>query len=146
MKKRINLNWKTIFIECVGLILLISGIRRLYSSTQPILNQRIDELKPEGIAYFFIELDLWAYGTLLLSCLVIGIFKRKIKKSVLDTILATIIVFILFLLGLFNEGFFNTLFNSIGYLFNDIATISALISGIILTSGGFFILRKSINQ
>ncbi|MEP0212213.1 MAG: hypothetical protein ABJD66_03290 [Cellulophaga sp.] len=146
MKKSINLSWKTVIIESLGLILLISGVKRFYFSTQPILNQETDKLTSESIVYFLMESALWGIGTLIFAGLIIGILKWKLKQSIIDSVLAIIFVFALFPFGFFNGGLFNSIFNSIGGLFTDIKTSSALISGIILTVIGFSLLWRSIKS
>ena len=133
MKKRINLNWKNVIIESLGLILLTSGIKRLYFSSNPIIDQEVDELTPENIVSFHVDAFLWSIGALLVVAVFIVVFKLKTKQSIRDTILAILIIFLLIPTGFFNKGLINSLFNYFGYIFTNIKTTSALINGILLT-------------
>ena len=143
MKKRINLNWKSVIIESFGLVLLTSGIKRLYFSSNPIINQEVDNLTPDNIFSFHVDAFLWSIGALLVGAIFIVVFKLKAKQSIHDTILALLIIFLLIPTGFFNKGLINSLFNSFGILFTNIRTTSALINGLLLTLSGLFLLKFS---
>lgn len=143
MKKRINLNWKNVIIESLGLILLTSGIKRLYFSSNPIIDQEVDELTPENMVSFHVDAFLWSIGALLVVAVFIVVFKLKTKQSIRDTILAILIIFLLIPTGFFNKGLINSLFNYFGYIFTNIRTTSALINGILLTLSGLLLLKFS---
>ena len=143
MKKRINLNWKNAIIESLGLILLMSGIKRLFYSSNPIVNLEAEKLSPESIVFLHIEAFIWSMVALLIGAVSLVIFKLKVKQSILDTVLAILIIFLIIPTGFFNKGIINSLFNSFGAIFTNIKTTSALINGILLTLGGFFILKRN---
>lgn len=155
MKK---LNIRIILLQFFGMIFFINGILqlRLYSVSEKIIclknhfpNQKLEcctQLFPkkEDVLSFWPGVYIWIFFALLIGVFLIAYFNWKNKLSPLNTIIITILFYILLRLKFFRREIVSHLFRPIRtLLFNDLGA-QYLFEGIVFTTIGFVILSLSI--
>lgn len=155
MKK---LNIRIILLQFFGMIFFINGILqlRLYSVTEKVIclkehfpNQKLKccaQLFPtkEDILSFWPGVYIWIFAALLIGVLFISFFNWKNKLSALNTILITLLFYILFRFKFYRREIVSHLFRPIRTaLFEDLGA-QYLFEGIVFTVIGLTILYISV--
>jgi len=157
MKK---LNLRVVVIQLFGMIFLIHGILQLrfytvadefICATNHFQNHKSEcwnRLFPakDDILNFLPSIYIWIFLALSLGIIMIAFLNWKNKLSALNTILVSIIMYIILKLKFFRRGVFSRLFDHFTSAFSDDITIQFIIGGIIFTTIGVVILWLSINS
>ena len=157
MKK---LNLRVVLIQLIGMIFLIHGILQLrfYTVAEEFIcatkhfqdnkSECWNRLFPENddIFSFLPSIYIWIFLGLSLGIIFTAFLNWKNKLSALNTILVSIIMYIILKLKFFRRGVFSSLFDHFTSLFSDDITIQFIIGGIIFTSTGIAILWLSTNS
>lgn len=156
MKK---LNIRVVTIQLFGMIFLIHGILQLrfYTLAEEFLcatNHFQDEksecwkrLFPtqDAIFNFLPSIYIWIFFGLSLGIIMIAFLNWKNKLSALNTILVSIVMYIILRLKFFRKGIFARLFDHFTSAFSDDFTTQFIIGGITFTFMGVIILWISVN-
>lgn len=157
MKK---LNISVILLQLLGMIFFIEGILQLrfYTVAEEIIcaanhfqdkkSECWNRLFPtmESNFHFWPNIYIWIFIGLLVGISFVCFLNWRNKLSALNTILVSIIMYILLRLKFFRKGIAPQLFNSVRVLFSDDFKIQCLIGGIIFTIIGIIILWTSVNK
>jgi hypothetical protein len=143
-----KIDFKTILIEVLSLLLFIHGIKRLFFATKSDLIEASLEGDFESLGIntvssmsaVILDFALASFIPFIIGIVVIGIINSRFKISYLNTIVIFVIVYLLLHLQLLQEGYMNSLLNSLGYLFSNDLAVSLCIGGTILTLTSIFIL------
>ncbi|MEO7975663.1 hypothetical protein [Flavobacterium sp.] len=156
MKK---LNIRVVFIQLVGMIFLIHGILQLrfYTVAEEFIcaTSHFQDEKSEcwnrlfptkdAIFNFLPSIYIWIFLGLSLGIILIAFLNWKNKLSALNTILVSIVMYIILRLKFFRKGVFSRLFDNITSAFSDDFTTQFIIGGIIFTITGIAVLWLSVN-
>ncbi len=150
MLKKLNL--KLIFIESAFLFFLITGVKRLYIATQADIYHAlmrndyhaVESLTDQTMGEILANPYRLMLGSFIVGILLIAIINWKYKTSILNTILTFVIIFPMYPLGVFHNGFIARLFNTFCYLFSKNSATAFFIGGVIILFGAFSLLRTSI--
>jgi hypothetical protein len=157
MKK---LNLRVIILQLIGMIFLIHGILQLrfYTVAEEFIcatNHFQDEksecwkrLFPtqDDIFKFLPSIYVWIFFGLSLGIILIAFLNWKNKLSALNTILVSIIMYIILRLKFFRKGVFSRFFDYFTSPFTDDVTTQFIIGGIIFTLIGSTVLWLSVNS
>ena len=156
MKK---LNLKVVLIQLFGMIFLIHGILQLrfYTVAEEFIcaTNHFQDLKSEcwnrlfpaqdDIFNFLPSIYIWIFLGLSFGIITIAFLNWKNKLSALNTILVSIIMYIILRLKFFRKGVFSRIFDHFTSVFSDDFTMQFIIGGIIFTIAGAAILWLSVN-
>lgn len=151
-----KLKIKNIVLESLSFILILFSIGKFqyaYRSNEYniLLNTNIDEigkLDIGNLSDFLLESFWWKLLSLVIIFISIEIFKlwSKNKTGFLETLIAFIIVFILFPIGFFDSGYTNSVINLIGDVFSDDLKIKMSIAGVFWIIVGIGILSRTLKN
>lgn len=155
MKK---LNIRIILLQFFAIIFFINGILqlRLYSVTEKVIclqnhfpSQKLkccNQLFPtkEDVLSFWPSVYIWIFFALLIAVLFISFFNWKNKLSPLNTIIITILFYVLFRFKFFRKEIVSHLFRPIRTAIFDDLGAQYLFEGIVFTAIGLIILYLSI--
>ena len=122
-----KVNFKLIIVQSAALLFLIHGIRSLYLAVNADFYLAITN----GVSYdivlppsqtleeVFLHHLYWIFGSFIFGILLIGLINWRSKTRIINTLLTFLIIFVLFPLGQFYDGFIPQLFNTFCYLFSD---------------------------
>ncbi len=132
------------------MILIVLGIEKIqvsvyskeYEAMFKMDGDKLNQLGVSSIGELMMDTFWWSFGAFLVVFVLIGTFKLsgKLKKGLLDTLLAFTIVFALFPLGFFNSGVTHQIVNHIGDVFSDELRTRMLITGLFWTVLGIAII------
>ena len=156
MKK---LNIKVAFIQIFGMIFLINGILQLrfFSVAEKVICARkhFQGQKPEdwyrlfptkdAVFNFLPGIFIWIFLALSFGIIVIAFMNWKNKLSALNTILVSIVMYIILRLKFFRKGVFANFFDYFTSAFTDDLKTQFIIGGIIFTVIGITILWLSVH-
>jgi hypothetical protein len=156
MKK---LNIRVILLQLVGMIFLIHGILQLrfYTVAEKFIcaTNHFQDQKSEcwnrlfptndDISNFWPSIYIWIFFALSVGVVLISFLNWKYKLSSLNTILVTIVMYIIIRLKFFRKGVFARLFDSFASSFSDDFAIQFIIGGITFTAIGIIVLWLSVN-
>ncbi|MDR7208867.1 hypothetical protein [Flavobacterium piscis] len=151
MKK---LNIRVILFQLLGMIFLIHGVLQLrfYTVAEKFIcaTNHFQEEKSEcwnrlfpakdDIFNFLPSIYIWIFLGLSLGVIIIAFLNWKNKLSALNTILVSIIMYIILRLKFFRKGVFSRLFDYFTSAFSDDLTTQFIIGGITFTVIGITIL------
>ena len=141
-----GIKFKLIIIQSLALIIIVIGVKRLYSAYKSEFYENINDnelLTPITISEIIINTALIGFSFFVLTTLIIGYYNRKNKVRLINTILVFLIVLSLFPIGFFNNGLVHGIINSYCYLFTDNIGVVFFIGGITLTIAGSIILWQT---
>ncbi|MEO8532260.1 MAG: hypothetical protein ABI441_00850 [Flavobacterium sp.] len=156
MKK---LNIKILLIQLTGMIFFVNGVMQLrfYTVAEKIffaknnLQYQNSEhwyeffpTKEDGFN-FWPTVYIWIFFALIFGILFVSFLNWKNKLSPLNTIIVTIVMYIILRLKLFRKEIISQFFNPIRTVFSDDFGTQCLIEGITFTCIGILILYLSTN-
>ncbi len=152
MLKKIEL--KTLVFQITALFFLVNGLKRLYFAQyseiyEAIIEEDFEYLRSvNDISYSEILLNqaLWPFAGFLVGGLIIGFVNWRYKISILNSIIIFAIIFFLFPLGLFNDGFIQQAFNSFCYVFSEKMGKAFFVGGLSMILISFMFFTMSILQ
>ncbi|WP_136669436.1 hypothetical protein [Flavobacterium sp. H122] len=153
--KKINI--KIVLAQCVSLIFLINGIKRLILSSQAekykclidyFQNNESNCWKQfqsqyKTMANFIVFDAYFALYGFIIGIILIGVINWQNKKSPIYITSVLFIVLIPFATGILKKGIINNTFNTFGGLFSNDFGVKNLIGGIFFTLIGLLISWKS---
>nr|WP_315244135.1 hypothetical protein [uncultured Flavobacterium sp.] len=156
MKK---LNIRVILLQLTGMIFLIHGILQLrfytvaekfICATNHFQDQKSEcwnRLFPttEDISSFWPSIYIWIFLGLSAGVILISFLNWKYKFSSLNTILVSIVMYIIIRLKFFRKGVFSRLFDSFASSITDDFALRFIIGGITFTAFGIIVLWLSVN-
>ena len=157
MKK---LNLRVVVIQLFGMIFLIHGILQLrfYTVAEEFIcaTNHFQDQKSEcwnrlfpakdDILNFLPSIYIWIFLALSLGIIMIAFLNWKNKLSALNTILVSIIMYIILKLKFFRKGVFSHVFDHFTSLFSEDFTTQFIIGGITFTLAGIVILWLSTDS
>lgn len=147
-----KLNPQFILIQCTFVFLFVTGLKRLYLSSQieifdAIVKgdfEKVETLTDLSIGEVAFNQHMWPLGFLGIAVLIIGLINWRYKTPIINSALVLIIVFSFFPLGLINGIYVPALFDSFCHLFSNDMETAYLIGGCILSGVSFAALWASI--
>ena len=150
MKK---LNFKLILIQSLGILLVIYGIQSFFysiylESTLNLVNDLVKDNKfSESINLmkgFLLNRFFWTFIPAILSLMIISFINWKKEKSIYNTIIVLLIVFLFFLSGIL---FTNKIYELFTYLLQlvKMSKLRIIFETLTLTIAGCLLLWKSNN-
>lgn len=157
MKK---LNIRVILLQLLGMIFLIHGALQLryYTVYEEIIcaknhfqdkkSECWNRLFPtiESVSSFWASVYIWIFLGLLAGVILISFLNWKNRLSALNTILVSIIIYVLLRLKFFRKSTISDILFSFGSLFSDDFKTQYLLGGISFSLIGIFILWISANK
>lgn len=151
-----NINFKIIFVQFIGCTFFIQGIQNLYFATQiEKYNCYIEYFKnPNCECFEKLQLDeiasefmsnvyLWFFYGFIIGISITSIINWKKNRHPLNSILLFILLFILFPIHFFRNGYVSFIFRQFGKIFTNDFGVQNVIGGITYTLIGSLILWKS---
>jgi hypothetical protein len=145
-----KINIKLILCQWSGLILLLSGFLQLRIVT--VFDTFICALKYRGslkhecwtldisMADFLTDLLLWRIYGFAIGTIIISVRNWKVSIYFVNTIIAVMLVFLLFPIRFFHSAFSQVLFSPLNL--SEQYLLNYLITGVIYTSVGFLLIFK----
>ena len=145
-----NLNFKNIALELIGLILIGFGIEKLIvaSKSEEYLAlfsykiEKFESLTSETIGSFTLQSSLWRFGGIAVGLLIIGLFKLwgKDKNGLWDSLIAFLLTFSLIHLGFFDAKLTNSVINFIGEILTEDFKLKFIVNGLLWSGIGIGII------
>ncbi len=150
MMKKFNI--KLILLECLALIFIISGLKRLYiayngKQFDALMSEdwgKFDSLTDIRIGQFFANQAYWTLSSLIIGILIVGLINWKYKFGIINSIIVLLITFGISLTGFYGTGIINRYLNYFCGLFAEGYGIAFLIGGLLIFFVGITILWKTI--
>ncbi|MFD1015753.1 hypothetical protein [Winogradskyella rapida] len=150
MMKKFNI--KLILLECLALIFIISGLKRLYiayngKQFDALMSEdwgKSDSLTYIRIGEFFVNQAYWILSCLIIGILIVGLINWKYKFGIINSIIVLLITFGISLTGFYGTGIINRYLNYFCGLFAEGYEIAFLIGGLLIFFVGITILWKII--
>ena len=125
MMKEFNL--KLILLECFALIIIISGIDRLYvayngKQFDALMNEdweKFESLTDVRIGQFFADQAYWTIASLIIGVLMVGLINWKYKFGIINSIVVLILTFGISTTGIYSSGIINRYLNYFCGLFAE---------------------------
>ncbi len=148
-----KLNLKLILVETTFVFLFITGLKRLYLSSQSEIYKAIIEedynkfesLTDLTMGEVLYNQYLWPLGFLVVAILIVGLINWRFKIPIINSVLILIIGISFFPLGLINGDYLPLVFNSFCYLFSNDMKTAYIIGGLILSGVAFTLLWFGLN-
>lgn len=146
-------NLKLIILECVALIFIISGIKRLYVAYNAEIFDAI-ERRDWKVYESLTDLDgplflashvYWILTGMIIGVIAVGLINWKNKFGIINSIAVLILTLGISMTGFFSDGIVNRYFNYFCGIFADNTLITFLIGSSLLILVGILILWKTIS-
>lgn len=149
-----KLNLKLILLECLALIFIFSGLKRLFVGynadlIQALIKEDFDKfetLTDISASQFILDQVYWNTFSLILSLLLIISINWRYKLGILNSVILFTVALGILYSGLLTSGVINSLFNSFCKLFGSELGLSYFIGGSILILIGLLMLWQTIKK